>query len=195
MYRQRQETTWPFLCVLGCLFILCLAAPRAWQRVAQHRSAAEILGQHLSTVDPAALRHAEVASEPASSDRLITAPAVEPTPIMPTAMVTVEEPRTAEPEPKVSTKYPEGPGNSVATDEGRKPTEPTPAPAKPAVPDESLPTLDRSALVANLPSTAPTPATPKTPPVASDELRVATRSPSTASKADRIPATAVPRMI
>ena len=44
MYRQRQETTWPFLCVLGCLFILCLAAPRAWQRVAQHRSAAEILG-------------------------------------------------------------------------------------------------------------------------------------------------------
>ena len=32
MIRQRQEATWPFLCILACLFILSATSPRAWDR-------------------------------------------------------------------------------------------------------------------------------------------------------------------
>jgi len=32
MSRHPQEPTWPFLCILACLFVLSAAAPRAWER-------------------------------------------------------------------------------------------------------------------------------------------------------------------
>lgn len=33
MHKERHEPTWPFLVVLGCLFVLSATAPRAWQTV------------------------------------------------------------------------------------------------------------------------------------------------------------------
>jgi len=32
MSRQQKEPTWPFLCILACLFVLSAAAPRAWEK-------------------------------------------------------------------------------------------------------------------------------------------------------------------
>lgn len=48
MIRQRQEATWPFLCILACLFILSATSPRAWDRPSPDarggRSAAALRG-------------------------------------------------------------------------------------------------------------------------------------------------------
>ncbi|MHB8897687.1 MAG: hypothetical protein ACYC6Y_02955 [Thermoguttaceae bacterium] len=39
MSRHSQEPTWPFLCILACLFVLTAAAPRAWQKSIRTRGA------------------------------------------------------------------------------------------------------------------------------------------------------------
>ena len=39
MSRQPKEPTWPFLCILACLFVLSAAAPRAWERTIRSRTA------------------------------------------------------------------------------------------------------------------------------------------------------------
>ena len=39
MSRQPKEPTWPFLCILACLFVLSAAAPRAWQKTIRTRDA------------------------------------------------------------------------------------------------------------------------------------------------------------
>lgn len=43
MIAERQESTWPFLCILACLFVLSATAPRAWERIARHETCAEML--------------------------------------------------------------------------------------------------------------------------------------------------------
>lgn len=37
MSRQPKEPTWPFLCILACLFVLSAAAPRAWEKTIRTR--------------------------------------------------------------------------------------------------------------------------------------------------------------
>ena len=37
MIRQRRDPTWPFLCILACLFVLSATWPRAWERVVRLR--------------------------------------------------------------------------------------------------------------------------------------------------------------
>jgi hypothetical protein len=37
MGRQPKEPTWPFLCILACLFVLSAAAPRAWEKTIRAR--------------------------------------------------------------------------------------------------------------------------------------------------------------
>lgn len=39
MSRQPKEPTWPFLCILACLFVLSAAAPRAWEKTIRTRDA------------------------------------------------------------------------------------------------------------------------------------------------------------
>ena len=42
MNRPQKETIWPFLCILACLFVLSVAAPRAWDRAARSRAVTEL---------------------------------------------------------------------------------------------------------------------------------------------------------
>ncbi len=37
MRRRQKSPLWPYLCVLGCLFVLSITAPRAWQRMAREQ--------------------------------------------------------------------------------------------------------------------------------------------------------------
>ena len=39
MSRQPKEPTWPFLCILACLFVLSAAAPKAWEKSIRTRDA------------------------------------------------------------------------------------------------------------------------------------------------------------
>ena len=43
MLRKHRISTWLLLCLLGCLFLLSVAAPRAWRDVAREETAAELL--------------------------------------------------------------------------------------------------------------------------------------------------------
>ncbi len=43
MIRKQRESTWPFLCILACLFVLSATSPRPWQRIARSKSIGEVL--------------------------------------------------------------------------------------------------------------------------------------------------------
>ena len=58
--RQRRISTWPVICILGCLFVLSLAAPRAWEQAARRQAASELLEQ-AAVADPAASEEAAAA--------------------------------------------------------------------------------------------------------------------------------------
>lgn len=62
MTRRQSNSTWPFLCILGCLFVLSAVAPRAWERVARRQTASELL----SPAKPLASAAVEVAASPIS---------------------------------------------------------------------------------------------------------------------------------
>ncbi len=51
MSRQPKEPTWPFLCILACLFVLSAAAPRAWQSSLRARAPRTSVQQVASHVD------------------------------------------------------------------------------------------------------------------------------------------------
>ena len=38
MFRRRFDFSWPFLCILVCLFILSVKSPRGWERVARREA-------------------------------------------------------------------------------------------------------------------------------------------------------------
>jgi len=42
MIRKERDTTWPFLCILLCLFVLSAVSPRAWERMARSQAVAEV---------------------------------------------------------------------------------------------------------------------------------------------------------
>ena len=45
MSRQPKEPTWPFLCILACLFVLSAAAPRAWEKTVRTRAGEEVVAE------------------------------------------------------------------------------------------------------------------------------------------------------
>ena len=40
--RRKSSPIWPYLCVLACLFVLSITAPRARERIARHRSLSRV---------------------------------------------------------------------------------------------------------------------------------------------------------
>ena len=51
MSRQAKEPTWPFLCILACLFVLSAAAPRAWEKTIRTRDACPPTGDVVHETD------------------------------------------------------------------------------------------------------------------------------------------------
>jgi hypothetical protein len=45
MSAQLKRSTWPLVCILGCLFILSVAAPRAWEHAARRQATTELAEQ------------------------------------------------------------------------------------------------------------------------------------------------------
>ncbi len=53
MSRQPQEPTWPFLCILACLFVLSAAAPRAWEKSLRTRQSRPIVADRAPSAQAA----------------------------------------------------------------------------------------------------------------------------------------------
>lgn len=74
---RRFWTTWPFLCLLACLFVLSVTAPRAWQRAGKARSAlpqaATSSSWNMELSEPEPARQSEsVALSPVTGSALLT---------------------------------------------------------------------------------------------------------------------------
>jgi hypothetical protein len=87
---QLKRSTWPVICIAGCLFVLSLAAPRAWEHAARRQTATE-------TQEPVEV--AEVAVIPAvatpSPERVQISP--QP-PVVPTQALVMPDENVATPE-------------------------------------------------------------------------------------------------
>ncbi len=66
MIRQKQEATWPFLCVLACLFILSATSPRAWER---HTASEESPSGAVAQWDPPAEQRQAAVADPGAPQR------------------------------------------------------------------------------------------------------------------------------
>lgn len=62
MSRQPKEPTWPFLCILACLFVLSAAAPRAWEKTVRTRDARPAREEIVTETDTRGSDMEEVAS-------------------------------------------------------------------------------------------------------------------------------------
>lgn len=75
--RQQRKATWPVVCILGCVFVLCLAAPRAWEQAARKQAIEELLRQNAV---------ADAAAEEAALSALPVQPSPQP-PVVPTQAI------------------------------------------------------------------------------------------------------------
>jgi hypothetical protein len=105
MDRRSQSPIWPFLLVVGFLFLLCIFAPREWERIAREqpvrfsarRPAALPLEQEMAAVAP----DDEPAVSGESADAILNAEAA-PTFVEPTAEAQASTPPVVEPTPHLS---------------------------------------------------------------------------------------------
>ncbi|NQT40933.1 MAG: hypothetical protein HQ581_25800 [Planctomycetes bacterium] len=51
MIRQQQNSVWPFLCILACLFVLSAVSPQVWDRIVDHRLAGVGVGSSVVARD------------------------------------------------------------------------------------------------------------------------------------------------
>jgi len=56
MLREQQESTWPALCILVCLFVVSVGWPRTWEDVARQRPIDELLTTSAARTRPVAAR-------------------------------------------------------------------------------------------------------------------------------------------
>ncbi len=102
MMRQQKESTWPFLCLLACLFVLSAMSPRPWQRLARSKS----IGEVLEEAKQEALTEQARAAEAVNLDKgelALATPVRRSPPLEPTEFE-VAEPQLAAPAPTVESR-------------------------------------------------------------------------------------------
>lgn len=187
MIRQKQEATWPFLCILACLFILSAASPRAWERLSGPRP--------MDKSAVAASQPVRSAEQPAERPRPQLAAPPQTVPASPSAAEITSAAQLADPAERVA-----GPDNLLALPEvaavspETPPTKPQAAAGAPGVapaedPANSVnlaPLAPVEPLVATIPDPRPAEAQPPLSEARSEtpapEALAAPSDPSTASE-------------
>lgn len=98
---QLKRSTWPVVCILGCLFVLSLAAPRAWEHAARRQVVSEVPEPIEAVVETAA---PEVVAPSPERVQISPQPPVVPTQalVMPDASASVPEAQVALPAEKIA---------------------------------------------------------------------------------------------
>ena len=128
MSRQPKEPTWPFLCILACLFVLSAAAPRAWEKSIRTRDARPSADEAVSeaatdnTAQKELIAYANDTGTkrspgPTQTQISFTIPSTNQTPSAP-AMEEVGRLRMVAPSPRIALQAPDAvPVNFDMTDE------------------------------------------------------------------------------
>ena len=67
MSRQNQKSSWPLLCILGCLFILSAVATRTWERLDRSQPSGETAGPETASAGTAACCSRDGRQSPSSA--------------------------------------------------------------------------------------------------------------------------------
>lgn len=122
MKSKKTSPIWPYLSILACLFVLCVTAPRAWDRMARHETLSHALSGNKSRVAQAPivppaenLEEADlteltprewltVPTPPILESRAVEIPIAEPAPVESPALEPTSVPAAVPPAPGIPTE-------------------------------------------------------------------------------------------
>ncbi len=127
---RKQSPAWPYFVVLGCLFVLAVASPRAWERIARNGAVEPLPRAEAQTCGMIRLE-STTASEGRQPALPVVLPEAEPSPPVASLAPAEPQPRFVEPAGPVA--------GLVAVDAPAVAVKPAPQPAESAAPAQAAP--------------------------------------------------------